>query len=132
MKNVCFALFASFGFLLSSCGDSPDAVADDMKDLFEEMTEIIKDANESGDYKAAIDELKDLEDDVKDLKERGEALKDDMSEEEEKEFEKKHKDELEEVGKALGEQMKKAGESGKDGANELVMAVVKLMGKLGD
>jgi hypothetical protein len=67
---------------MTSCGDSPESVAEDMLDVFKEVTEIVEGVNDGDDASDAIEDINDLKDEVKEIEERAEAIGKDWSDEE--------------------------------------------------
>lgn len=74
MKTTWLLSLIGLSLLVSSCGDSPEDLAEDSRKLNEEMTSILEEVNEGGDADQAIEKLKGLSDELKTLSERKAAL----------------------------------------------------------
>jgi len=74
MKTPWIFSLIGFAFLLASCGDSPEDLAEDSRKVTEEMTAILEEVNEGGDVDKAIEKLQGLSDELKALSERQAAL----------------------------------------------------------
>lgn len=125
MKKSPFLVLLAFSVFLSSCGDSPESVAEDTTKLYSEVVEIFKEFTESGDKDAAIEDLKDLEGEAGDLASRLKQLIEDEFEGDRaalakkmEEFYDEHED-AEKVMKSFLEEGMKLQASGKEGAKEV-------------
>jgi hypothetical protein len=125
MKKSPFLVLLAFSVFLSSCGDSPESVAEDTTELYSEVVEIFKEFTESGDKDAAIEDLKDLEGEAGDLASRLKQLIEDEFEGDRaalakkmEEFYDEHED-AEKVMKSFLEEGMKLQASGKEGAKEV-------------
>lgn len=109
MKKLLTPLLLVFSMFLTSCGDSPESVAEDLLGKMEEMTGILKDLNEGGDIEDAKADLEDLKEEMKELADKMKEMEKDMSDEDKKALEEKYKDKMETVMKDfMGEGMKLA------------------------
>lgn len=127
LKKIVIALLAGISFLLTSCGDTPECLAEDSMDVMKEITEVMKEVNEGGDPKDAAERIADLGEEMKDLENRMEKVEADMSEEEKKEFAKKMEDKYGEEMKEMMSEMMKLATSGKEGAKEFSQEIQKIM-----
>ena len=125
MKKSPFLVLLAFSVFLSSCGDSPESVAEDTTELYSEVVEIFKEFTESGDKDAAIEDLKDLEGEAGDLASRVKQLIEDEFEGDRaalakkmEEFYDEHED-AEKVMKTFLQEGMKLQASGKEGAKEV-------------
>jgi len=108
---------------------------DDMIDVTEELTEIVKGVNDGDDAEDAIEDIKDLKDEVKEIGERMKKLEDDMTESEKKEWEEKMTDseqfkKLIKAGGDLEGELKKLPTSGTVGAADVAKAVAEVQNEM--
>ena len=133
MKKLLTPLLLVSSMFLASCGDSPEALADDTVDVFAEITEILKEFGESGDSQAAVEKLKGLEGEVNDLSQRMKDLLKDEFDNDKEAFGKKMNEVMEgkeDADKIMEEfmgQSMKLMLSGEEGAKE----VAKVLNEIG-
>lgn len=121
-KKLLTPFLLAFSLLLTSCGDSPESVADDAKDLQAELFDIVKGVNEGDDIDAAVE-------DFKELAERITILVKEEFDDDRKAFEKKMEEltEDEDFEKEFEAEMKKLMTSGSDKAMKISMAIMDVM-----
>jgi len=99
-----FALIALV--MLSGCGDSHEAAADDTVDLMEELADILESIKDEDSAKAASAELEDWAEDMQKISDRVKELED-LSADDEKALKEKYKEKMDEVGARIQKEMQR-------------------------
>ena len=115
MKSLLTPFFVALSLLLSSCGDSPESVTEEMMEKMEEMTAIFKELNEGGDIEDAKADLEDLKAEMKELGEKMKEMEKDLSEEDKKALAEKYEEEMKTItNNFVSESMKLASKGNKE------------------
>ncbi len=102
MKKVIVGVSAlALVFLVSGCGDSPDAVMKDTIKLMNEAVDALESANDKDSAEKAKAKLEDINKRLKDVVERAKKLK--MPKDQEKKLEEKYKDDMTKIQKRMEE-----------------------------
>lgn len=131
MKILLSTCLLGLAFVLSSCGDSPEDVTEDLIEVFSDATDVIKGVNDGDDAEDAIEELKDLKGDLEEIAKKMKKIDEDSSDEEKREMEKEMEEKYgKEMTKVMGEfmgEVAKLPTSGTVGANDVAKAAKDLM-----
>jgi len=108
MRNLLIGTMAvSLLLLVGGCSRDADDVTEDIIDTMNELTDVLSGIKTKEDAEAAKGEVKDLLTEMKNLAEEGEKMGKEMSDEDKKAVEERHKDDLEKAASAYMEAMGK-------------------------
>ena len=124
MKKVTLGVSAlAFVFLVSGCGDSPDAVMKDTLKLMNEAADALESAKDKDSAEKAKAKLQDINKRLKDVVERAKKLK--VTEQQNKKLEEKYKDDINNMNKRMEAAAKKLG-SNPEAASIVLPAVLEI------